>query len=131
MYSPFWDQVIEFWKMRTEPNVLFLTFEDMKKDLKSVMKKTADFLGKNLTEEQYQLLSDHLAFQNMKKNKAVNYDEVKEVLKDIQPTGQGSFIREGGSGGWQSKMSLEISKKFDEWTRKKISGTGLEELYGS
>jgi hypothetical protein len=30
-YAPYWSHVREFWKRRHQPNILFITFEDMKK----------------------------------------------------------------------------------------------------
>jgi hypothetical protein len=39
----------------------------------------ADFLGKTLTEEQVQRLSEHLKFDNFKNNKSVNFEFMKEI----------------------------------------------------
>ena len=30
VYSPFWDHVLDYWKIREEPNILFNTYEEMK-----------------------------------------------------------------------------------------------------
>lgn len=118
--------------MRNEPNVLFLNYEEMKKDFGSVIRKTAAFLGKSLTEEQVESLKDYLSVESMKRNRAVNYEGIKEFVEETLERGlpEGEFIREGQSGGGSNKMGPEMSKRFDEWTRKKIAGTGLEELYG-
>ena len=37
---------------RARDNVIFIFYEDMKKDLKSVIKKVADFVAKELTDSQ-------------------------------------------------------------------------------
>ncbi|GLH05741.1 Sulfotransferase [Gryllus bimaculatus] len=33
VYSPFWGHILDFWKLRHEPNVLFNTYEEMKQNL--------------------------------------------------------------------------------------------------
>ena len=53
----------------------------MKRDLPGVIRRTASFLNKNLTDTDVQRLSDHLHFNNMKENKAVNKEEFEELSK--------------------------------------------------
>ena len=36
MYSPFFPHLDEAWKVRDNPNILFLFYENMKKDLKKL-----------------------------------------------------------------------------------------------
>ena len=51
-FSPYWDFVLDAWNKRNHPNVCLNFFEDMKKDLPSVIQETADFLGKPAADEQ-------------------------------------------------------------------------------
>ncbi|XP_067007720.2 luciferin sulfotransferase [Anabrus simplex] len=125
-FSPFWSHVMSFWNRRDQPNILFLKYEDMKKDLPSVIRKTADFLGKTLNDEQVETLADHLSFQNMKNNKAVNYEAVVEINKAHNLIdADGAFMRSGKVGEWKAVMTPELSDLFDHWTEKNLAGTGL------
>uniref|UniRef100_A0A336K2Y5 CSON012844 protein n=1 Tax=Culicoides sonorensis TaxID=179676 RepID=A0A336K2Y5_CULSO len=40
IYAPFFDHILSFWNIRHRKNVLFLTYEDMKKDIMHALKKT-------------------------------------------------------------------------------------------
>lgn len=89
--------------------------------------KIANFLSKSLNEEQIDKLCNHVLFQNMKKNPAVNYeDEVRyfQEINNIQKE-NGCFIRQGNSGGWRETMSSAMVEKFDRWTEEHLEGTGL------
>lgn len=116
-----------FWRKRHESNVMFIRYEDMKKDLKGMIRKTAKFLEKPITDEQTNELADHLSFKNMKGNPAVNLKPIMDVRngKDFfERTGK-SFIRKGQIGDWKNFMTPELSEKFDKWTEENLRDTGL------
>lgn len=75
-YGPCHSHIRDFYFMRNEPNILFLNYEDMKSDMKSVLKETSSFLGKSYSEEDLNALENHLAFNSMRKNSSVNYEEM-------------------------------------------------------
>ncbi|XP_054263239.1 luciferin sulfotransferase-like [Macrosteles quadrilineatus] len=125
-FAPFWKNVLSYWERRNDPNVLFLKFEELKKDLPSVVQRTSEFLGKNLTDKQVDELCEHLSFKNMKNNRAVNYEEVIEINKKYKLVeAEGSFMRSGQVGEWKILMSPEWIKRFDDWTEENLRGTGL------
>ncbi|XP_015512976.2 luciferin sulfotransferase-like [Neodiprion lecontei] len=124
MYAPFWKHVLGFWKQRINDNFLFLKYEDMKRDLPSVIKRTAKFLGKNLTTDQESALIQHLSFDSMKVNPAVNNEEVTAVMQKLNPSEKkGEFIRRGTTKQWITEMTPEIVQQFDDWTRENLRGT--------
>lgn len=99
----------------------------MKHDLPSVIRKTADFLGKTLTDPQVEKLCDHLSFNNMKTNRAVNLEAIleKSFGKSYLEQTELRFIRKGEIGDWKNYMSDELSARFDEWAEQHKKGTGL------
>ncbi len=66
IYAPFQDHILDFYNMRNEDNVLFLSFESMKRDIHSVIKKTMVFLNKEFDDNQINQLANHLSFDEMK-----------------------------------------------------------------
>jgi len=104
-------------------------------DLRSAAERTCKFLGKEFNEAGMEALLDHLSFQSMKNNPAVNLEPVLEYRKTALSTQMSedkitclqapAFIRKGVNGDWANHMSPEMAQKFDEWTAKNLEGTGL------
>ncbi|XP_070555612.1 sulfotransferase 1C4-like [Ptychodera flava] len=67
--GPWGPHVLDWWKRKDEDHVLFLKYEDLKKDLKSGVKKIAEFIGKDLTAETIAKIADHCTIDNMKKSR--------------------------------------------------------------
>ncbi|XP_067007721.2 luciferin sulfotransferase [Anabrus simplex] len=125
--GPIWNHILGFWSRRHEPNILFLTYEEMKRDLSGIIRTTADFLGKTLSENDVNRLEEHLSFGSMKKNPAVNLEpmlEKKNGPSFLRDSGL-HFIRKGEVGDWKNHMSSDLAARFDSWTEENLRGTGL------
>jgi len=122
-YSPFFGHILEGWAKREDPNVLFLFYEDRKKNLRREIDKVCAFLGKTLSEEQLQVLVKHLHFDNFSKNESVNMEFLKE--EGFANSG-GNFIRKGKTGDWKNHFSSELNSRLDEWIEKNLEGTDLK-----
>lgn len=56
-----------WWPLRNEPNVLFLHFSDMKKDHEGSVRKIAEFIGEEPTEDQWANILEYTSFPWMKR----------------------------------------------------------------
>nr|CAH0104486.1 unnamed protein product [Daphnia galeata] len=123
LWTPYFPTVLEAWAKRDHPNLLYLFYEDMKKDLPTEIKKMAAFLNKTLTEEQIEKLVDHVQIDKFAKNDSVNM--AREIQAGLSNEGQ-TFIRKGETGGWKKHFSPEVNRKVDEWIAKNLEGTDLK-----
>ncbi|XP_070498419.1 luciferin sulfotransferase-like [Chironomus tepperi] len=74
LYSPMNDHILDFWKIRNAPNILFLYYEDMKRNLDQEVKKAMKFLNKNYSQDEIDKLCIHLSFNSIRNNPNVNKD---------------------------------------------------------
>lgn len=83
-------------------------------------------MDKDLLDDQILVLEDHLSFESMKNNRAVNYEPVIEINKTHNLIdADGTFMRSGTIGGGKQKMSPEYVKIFDEWEKKCLGKSTL------
>ncbi|EDW83235.1 uncharacterized protein Dwil_GK22430 [Drosophila willistoni] len=121
--GPYWKHVLPFWKRSQDDNVLFIKYEDMVRDLPTVVQQCAKFMNAShlLNETSLQRICQHLQFDSMQNNSAVNLENVFP-----QQIGSGSkFIRKGKIGDWRNHMSEDISHRFDTWSEQQTRGSGL------
>ncbi|PIK55355.1 sulfotransferase [Apostichopus japonicus] len=127
-FGDWFEHVLQFWEKKDEPNVLFIKYEDMKKDLKKVVNKMAVFLDKTLTDDEINEICKNSTFENMAANPKSNPDVILGAKKDWKKK-EGShvkFMRKGVVGDWKNWFTVAQSEMIDEIYKKKMKGSGLE-----
>lgn len=117
-YNLWSDHVLGWWKQRDNPNVLFLKYEDMKKDLPCCVKAMAEFVGKPLTEEVIQRIVHQCSFGEMRKNPA-SY-QVFPGNDDVR------FLRKGEVGDWKNHLTPEMNDQIEKEFIEKMREHWLE-----
>ncbi|KAM0725184.1 Sulfotransferase 1C4 [Formica fusca] len=119
MWSPYWEHVKTAWAIRHKPNILFLFYEDLIKNLVENVKKVATFFGKTYNNEEIAKLVEHLNIENFRKNSMVNQAAPGQQMKPE------SFIRQGKANNWKEIFTPELEKRFNEWVVDNLKDTDL------
>ncbi|XP_070560866.1 sulfotransferase 1C4-like isoform X1 [Ptychodera flava] len=119
-YGSWFDHVLTWWQHRNDENVLFLKYEDMKKDPRGAVKSIADFLDVSLTEDTIDNIVEFCSFKKMKENKAVNISLlVGERVKH-------EFVRKGVVGDWMNFFTVAQNKEYEKIYEERMKGSGLD-----
>jgi hypothetical protein len=95
MQGAFFGFLAAWWQLRNAPNVLFIHFSDMKSDHEASIRKIADFLGIEPSDDQWPNILEYTSFPWMKQNE----DKFEAHTAGKVPILQsGAMIRKGEVG---------------------------------
>ncbi|XP_010523511.1 PREDICTED: cytosolic sulfotransferase 5-like [Tarenaya hassleriana] len=125
-FGPFWDHVLSYWKASLEnpKHVIFMKYEDLKKEPRVQIKRLAEFLDCPFTEEEEEsgLVDEILKLcslrnlSNLEANKTGSICNLE--FKD--------FFRKGEVGDWKNHLTSDMAKKIDDVMEEKLRGSGLK-----
>ncbi|KAM6150628.1 sulfotransferase 1B1 [Erethizon dorsatum] len=122
-YGSWFNHVKNWWKKKEEYSILFLFYEDMKKNPKEEIRKIARILDKNLNKNIIDKIIDHTSFETMKDNPLVNYTHLPALMMDHSKS---PFMRKGITGDWKNYFTVAQNEKFDAIYKKEMSETTLQ-----
>uniref|UniRef100_A0A499FV01 Sulfotransferase domain-containing protein n=1 Tax=Anopheles farauti TaxID=69004 RepID=A0A499FV01_9DIPT len=127
-YCPIVEHALHFWQLKDEPNVLFLTYESMKRDLQGVLETVCHFLNKSYSDIELAELAMHLSFEQMRKNPATNKQEtVRNALKQSNREGENfEFMRKGIVDDYRNEMPAEYIARFNQFVSERTAGSDFK-----
>ncbi|KAJ7002527.1 cytosolic sulfotransferase 15-like [Populus alba x Populus x berolinensis] len=125
-YGPFWDHLLGYWKASLErpDRVLFLKYEDMKKNSVPCIKKLAKFLGLpfSVEEEEQGLIEETsrlCSVESMKNHEA--------TMTGTGPLGipASAFLRKGKVGDSLNYLTPSMVSRVENLIQEKLQDSGL------
>ncbi|XP_070560569.1 sulfotransferase 1C4-like isoform X3 [Ptychodera flava] len=115
VHGDWFDFTLGWLKYANDNDVLFLKYEDMKKNPRDATVKIAKYLNCDLSDEVIDKITEYCSFDQMKASKVVNYEETEGK----------QFIRKGRKGDWRNHFTDAESEEFDKIYNEKMKDTGL------
>uniref|UniRef100_A0A499FUW3 Sulfotransfer_1 domain-containing protein n=1 Tax=Anopheles farauti TaxID=69004 RepID=A0A499FUW3_9DIPT len=148
IYAPFGGHVRAYWAWSRMPgaeNILFLTYEQMKRDLHGVIGRVSRFLGKQYGASEVDELAKHLSVESMRNNKSCNMDDLVEWARTTTHSKErkklaingfkyklfphARFIRSGTVGSYRKDMDEEYIRRFEAYEKATTEGTDFDFYY--
>ncbi|XP_063043902.1 sulfotransferase family 5A, member 1 isoform X2 [Engraulis encrasicolus] len=123
-----WFDHVKSWTDAKEDiqNFFFITYEEMKQDLRGSIKRVSSFLQRPLVDSEITASEQQCSFATMKNNPMVNYTLVPE---EIMSHNSGKFMRKGASGDWRNTFTVNQSLVFDAVYEAQMQYSPLRTLW--
>ncbi|XP_077529522.1 sulfotransferase ssu-1-like [Haemaphysalis longicornis] len=153
-YGDYFSHLLRWYEHRNDLNVLFLTYEDLKRDIRAIIRKTANLLGEQTYgvpfREDAQLLEKVVELSSIDKSKSVNAEwnkwieefvapssspsgamKSKLLSQDGAPLGQarGQHVRKGIVGDWKNHFTQGQVSRMKNYIALKTAGSDIMSLW--
>lgn len=155
-FGDYFDHLLSWYEHRDDPNVLFVTYEQLKKDIKAWVLKIADFIGEEFGQK---LRSDNSRLENVLQNISVKNmketvnDSMKNLFDNLETSlgGRvpkwvalmresigaeacdkpmtGDFVRKGVVGDWRNHFSEDQVQRLKTRIQEKTQGSDVMDLW--
>ncbi len=108
-FWPFWENIRAWWQLRTLPNIRFIHFNDLKRDMPGEMRRIAQFLHIPIDEARWSNILEYCSFDWMKKNA----NKSVPLGGAFWDGGAEVFINKGVNGRWADTLSADASAEYE------------------
>jgi aryl sulfotransferase len=115
-FWPFWDNIRSWWSVRQLPNVRFVHFANLKRDMPGQIRAIARFLEIPINESNWPAILEHCSFEWMKKN-ATKSVPLGGAFWDA---GAEVFINKGVNGRWMETLSSDECEEYEKRTKAEL-----------
>lgn len=150
-FGDYFDNLLSWYERKDDPNVFFLTYEQLKADTKTWVLRLAHFFGKEYAEplekdpDLLQQVMDKSSLRYMKEHIELSEKDLQMLARGgadpaLEPVrrmfvpqdGRGQsiqFIRKGQVGDWRGHFTPDQEEKMEARVKEKTAGTDVMSLW--
>ncbi len=113
------------WQARKRSNVLFLTYEEMKRDLPGAVRRIADFMGVELSPDEFDAVVQQSSFAFMKR---INHKFEPGMIVPWADS-ERSMIRRGACGDSAELLTPQQQQRIDDHCRAELADANCDFPY--
>ncbi|KAL8868496.1 MAG: hypothetical protein Q9198_008158 [Flavoplaca austrocitrina] len=118
------EHVLSWWRASREQGgkgiILFLTFEDMKRDTAGQIRRIAEFLNVEVMGEGLDQTMRKIGFEEMQQTAFSGLKDVKEFNE---------IFRKEEIGSWKDQSTVRQAEEFDSLSEGRMKGSGLDFVF--
>ena len=111
------------WALRDRPNVVFMSYEQMRGDREAAIDAIAQVMGVGLSEEERAAVLGLSSYEHMK-SISYRFDTIGISPPWINP--RGTMVRRGRSGGSDEMLTAEQQQRIDEYWKAELARFGCD-----
>ena len=123
----YWSHLASWWPHRADPNVLFMSYEVMNRDLATTVRRVAEFAGIALDDELFRIVTRQSSLEFMLAHKDRFDDKMmrdrSEQLLGLPPGSDSAKVRKGKVGEHAVELPRDIADEMDAIWRSTIGAT--------
>ncbi|NWH85252.1 ST6B1 Sulfotransferase, partial [Aegithalos caudatus] len=119
VYGSWFDHFLSWAKHEDEKNILFLFYEDMKKDLPKVVKEITLFLSLNVSDNDIQDICNKSSFSEMKNDTEKENSDPSHTVCALT-SNRKLIFRKGAVGDWKNYFTPKQNIRFQEIFNEKM-----------
>jgi len=108
-FWPFWENVRTWWESRDLPNILFVHFANLKRDMPGEMRRIAAFLDVPIDNTQWETILEYCSFEWMKQHAAKSVP----LGGAFWDAGAQVFIHKGVNGRWTETLTRDDMAEYE------------------
>lgn len=125
-FGDYFDHLASWYQVQGRHNVLFITFESLKRRTAEIIRRIAAFLGERAesaiaTEKQLAALIGEASLASMQRN--------QQRWSSPRPAEAPEFVRKGEVGGWRSQFTASQADRLLAKFDSRLSRFGLENFW--
>ncbi|KAK6921050.1 Sulfotransferase domain [Dillenia turbinata] len=132
LFGPFWDHCLEYWEASSErpDKILFLKYEDIKRDPSYYVEKLADFMGYPFSLQEkadgcVKKIIEFCSFETLSNLEVNKSGKLGSVIVDGEYPAK-IFFRKGKIGDWVNHLTVDMANRLDRIIEEKLNGSGLK-----
>jgi hypothetical protein len=125
-FGDYFEHLLSWAAVAAAPNLLFITYEEMKADVRAVIAAVAGFLGEKAestvrNEAVLTRILDAVSFESMARDQG--------RWSSARPKDQPAFVRKGAVGDWQNLMTSAQARRLLAVFEERTAGTSAARLW--